>query len=150
MRKYFNTQFDIGDAVWTVELGSHSGRYHVCKRYVEYFKLVTGDVLYGFTYNIEVSKCQCFHTEEMAEHCAEVWNKKLEKIEEQHNSENKDLEDAYYDAVYDCLGSKTEKMYELGYDPIDIAEQEKCEKYLSEKADVLEELCERRGIKLWE
>ena len=29
MRKYFNTQFDIGDAVWTVELGSHSGRYHV-------------------------------------------------------------------------------------------------------------------------
>lgn len=63
---------------------------------------------------------------------------------------DKDLEDAYYDAVYNCLGSKTEKMYELGYDPIDIAEQEKCEKYLSEKADVLEELCERRGIKLWE
>ncbi|MFQ9785832.1 MAG: hypothetical protein ACLRYF_04295 [Mediterraneibacter faecis] len=63
---------------------------------------------------------------------------------------DKDLEDAYYDAVYDCLGSKTEKMYDLGYDPIDIAEQEKCEKYLSEKADVLEELCERRGIKLWE
>lgn len=62
---------------------------------------------------------------------------------------DKDLEDAYYDAVYDCLGSKTEKMYELGYDPIDIAEQEKCEKYLSEKANVLEELCERRGIKLW-
>lgn len=63
---------------------------------------------------------------------------------------DKDLEDAYYDAVYDCLGSKTEKMYELGYDPIDIAEQEKCEKYLSEKADVLEELCMERGIKLWE
>lgn len=41
-------------------------------------------------------------------------------------------------------------MYELGYDPIDIAEQERYEKYLSEKADVLEELCERRGIKLWE
>lgn len=93
MKKYFNTQFDVGDAVWTVELGSRSGRYHVCKRYVEYFKLVTGDVLYGFTYNIEVSKCQCFHIEEMAEHCAEVWNKKLEKIEEQHNSENKDLEE---------------------------------------------------------
>lgn len=63
---------------------------------------------------------------------------------------DKDLEDAYYDAVYDYLGSETEEMYELGYDPIDIAEQEKCEKYLSEKADVLEELCERRGIKLWE
>lgn len=63
---------------------------------------------------------------------------------------DKELEDAYYDAVYDCLGSKMGKMYELGYDPIDITEQERYEKYLSEKADVLEELCERRGIKLWE
>lgn len=63
---------------------------------------------------------------------------------------DKDLEDAYYDAVYDCLGSETEEMYERGYDLIDIAEQEKCEKYLSEKANLLEELCERRGIKLWE
>ena len=62
---------------------------------------------------------------------------------------DKDLEDAYYDAVYDCLGSKAEEMYERGYDPIDIAEQEKCEKYLSKKANVLEELCERRGIELW-
>lgn len=41
-------------------------------------------------------------------------------------------------------------MYERGYDPVDIVEQEKYEKYLSEKANVLEELCERRGIKLWE
>lgn len=63
---------------------------------------------------------------------------------------DKDLEDAYYDAVYDCLGSKAEKMYERGYDPIDIEEQEKCEKYLSEKADMLERLCMERGIKLWE
>lgn len=63
---------------------------------------------------------------------------------------DKDLEDVYYDAVYDCLGSKAEKMYERGYDPIDIAEQEKYEKYLCEKANVLEDLCERRGIKLWE
>lgn len=62
---------------------------------------------------------------------------------------DKDLEKMYYDAVYDCLGSETEEMYERGYEPIDIAEQEKCEKYLSEKADVLEELCERRGIELW-
>ncbi len=63
---------------------------------------------------------------------------------------DKDLEKMYYNAVYDCLGSVAEEMYERGYDPIDIAEQEKYEKYLSEKADVLEELCERRGIKLWE
>lgn len=63
---------------------------------------------------------------------------------------DKELEDAYYDAVCDCLGSETEEMYEQGYDSVDIAEQERYEKYLSEKADVLEELCERRGIKLWE
>lgn len=62
---------------------------------------------------------------------------------------DKDLESVYYEAVYDCLRSETEEMYERGYDSIDIAEQEKCEKYLSEKADVLEELCEGRGIKLW-
>lgn len=63
---------------------------------------------------------------------------------------DKDLEDAYYDAVYDCLGSETEEMYERGYDLIDIAEQEKYEKYLGEKANVLERLCMERGIKLWE
>lgn len=63
---------------------------------------------------------------------------------------DKELEDAYYDAVYDCLGSETEEMYERGYDLIDIAEQEKCEKYLSEKANLLERLCMERGIKLWE
>lgn len=63
---------------------------------------------------------------------------------------DKDLENAYYDAVYGCLGSETEEMYERGYDLIDIAEQEKCEKYLSEKANLLERLCMERGIKLWE
>lgn len=62
---------------------------------------------------------------------------------------DKDLEDTYYDSVDDCLGSEAEEMYERGYDPIDITEQEKYEKYLREKAEVLEKLCEERGIKLW-
>lgn len=93
MKKYFNTQFDVGDAVWTVELGSRSGRYHVCKRYVKYIKLVVEDVVYGFTYNIEVPKSQCFHTEDMAGHCAEVWNKKLDDLEEKSRKENKELEE---------------------------------------------------------
>ena len=60
------------------------------------------------------------------------------------------MEDAYYDAVYDYLGSKTEKMYELGYDSVDIAEQKRYEKYLGEKTAILERLCIERGIKLWE
>lgn len=63
---------------------------------------------------------------------------------------DKDLEDAYYDAVDDCLGSETEEMYERGYDYVDIAEQERYEKYLGEKAAILEKLCMERGIKLWE
>ena len=63
---------------------------------------------------------------------------------------DKDLEDAYYDAVDDCLGSETEEMYERGYDSVDIAEQERYEKYLGEKAAILERLCIERGIKLWE
>lgn len=63
---------------------------------------------------------------------------------------DKDLKDAYYDAVYDCLGSEMEEMYERGYDSVDIAEQERYEKYLSEKAAILERLCIERGIRLWE
>lgn len=63
---------------------------------------------------------------------------------------DKDLEDAYYDAVYGCLGSEAEEMYERGYDSVDIAEQERYEKYLGEKASILERLCMERGIKLWE
>lgn len=60
------------------------------------------------------------------------------------------LEDEYYDAVYDCLGSKTEEMYERGYDIADIIEREEYEDYLDKKSDLLGRLCEERGIKLWE
>ena len=66
------------------------------------------------------------------------------------NLTDEDLEKEYYDAVYDSLGSQTEKMYELGYDIRDIEEREKHEKFLREKSDILASLCERRGIKLWE
>lgn len=63
---------------------------------------------------------------------------------------DKELKDEYYDAVYDSLGSQTDKMYELGYDMRDIEEQEEYEKYLCEKADVLENMCTERGIGLWD
>ena len=61
--------------------------------YVRDIKLVVEDVVYGFTYNIEVPKSQCFHTEDMADHCAEVWNKKLDDLEEKSRKENKELEE---------------------------------------------------------
>lgn len=66
------------------------------------------------------------------------------------NLSDEELEDKYYEAVFDSLGSVAEKMYDLCYDMMDIEEQEECEKYRCDKADILGWLCEQRGIKLWE
>ena len=63
---------------------------------------------------------------------------------------DEELKDKYYAAVYDSLGSQTGKMHELGYDTRDIKEQEKYEKYLCEKVNVLENICTKRGIRLWD
>lgn len=62
---------------------------------------------------------------------------------------DEDLEKEYMDAVFDCLGTQTERMYELGYDIADIKERERHEKYLSEKSSLLGFLCEKRGIEPW-
>ena len=63
---------------------------------------------------------------------------------------NEELEKEYYRAAFDTLGSEAEEMYERGWDMADILEREKFEKWLGQKADLFEELCEERGIKLWE
>ena len=63
---------------------------------------------------------------------------------------NEELEKEYYDAVFSSLGSDAERMYELGYDIRDIEERRKHEKFLCQKSQLLEELCEKRGIKLWQ
>ncbi len=63
---------------------------------------------------------------------------------------DEEVEAAYYKTVLDSLGSEAEEMYNRGYDPVDIREQEKYEKYKAEKADLLESICIKRGIKLWE
>ena len=63
---------------------------------------------------------------------------------------DEELEKEYYDAVFDTLGSQAEEMYERGWDMQDIIEREKYEKYLGQRADLLESLCYGRGIKLWE
>ena len=78
--------------------------------------------------------------------------KRLEKnslIKWANTLSDKELKDEYYDAVYDSLGSQTDKMYELGYDMRDIEEREGYEKYLCEKADILESICVERGIGVW-
>mgnify|MGYP001069688942 CR=1 FL=1 len=89
-------------------------------------------------------------TADLDYYCAPCIRETLLPIAEENCYNYRQHTDAYYDAVYDCLGSETEEMYERGYDLIDVAEQEKCEKYLSEKANLLERLCMERGIKLWE
>lgn len=61
-----------------------------------------------------------------------------------------ELEEEYYRAVYNTLGSEAEEMYEHGWDMQDIIEREKFEKWLDQRADILEKICCERGIKLWE
>lgn len=63
---------------------------------------------------------------------------------------DEELKGEYYDAVFDCLGSQAEEMYERGWDMQDIREREKYEDWLCQRSDVLEMLCYERGIKLWE
>lgn len=62
---------------------------------------------------------------------------------------DEELEKAYYDTVFSSLGSQCDDMYELGYDMSDILERQNYEKFLSQKADVLEALCVKRAIELW-
>lgn len=63
---------------------------------------------------------------------------------------DEELEKEYYNSVYNSLGSETERMYELGYDIVDIRERERYEKYLCQRSSLLETLCEERGVRLWE
>lgn len=60
------------------------------------------------------------------------------------------LEQEYYDTVFQCLGSEAERMYEAGWDLRDVQEQLDLEECTSVKANILEVLCIKRGIKLWE
>ena len=60
------------------------------------------------------------------------------------------LKKEYYDATFKTLGSQAEEMYERGYDRVDIIEREKYERWLCRQSDMLEFICDERGIKLWE
>lgn len=62
---------------------------------------------------------------------------------------DKELEDAYYNSVLNCLGSICEDMYERGYDIVDIKEREQIEREHVKYSDTLEKECMRRGIELW-
>lgn len=61
-----------------------------------------------------------------------------------------ELEEEYYRAAWDTLGSEAEEMYERGWDMKDIIERERFERWLIQKSHLLEQICYERGIKLWE
>lgn len=63
---------------------------------------------------------------------------------------DEELKKEYYDTAFKTLGSQAEEMYERGYDPADIREREKYERWLSRQSDMLEVICRERGITLWE
>ena len=70
-------------------------------------------------------------------------------IKQTEHLSNNQLEDLYYDSVFDCLGSQVEHMIELGCDTRDIKEIEKYERFLIDRSNLLETICIARGIKLW-
>lgn len=61
---------------------------------------------------------------------------------------DEELKKEYYEITFQSLKSQTEEMYERGYDMADIREREKHERWLSRQSDMLEDLCNERGIKL--
>ena len=63
---------------------------------------------------------------------------------------DEELEEEYYRTSWDTLGSQAEERYERGRDMQDVIEREKYEKWMCQKADLLEQLCYERGIKLWD
>lgn len=63
---------------------------------------------------------------------------------------NEELEKAYYDSIYDVLGSDVDIMFRRGCSQIDIDDYINYKKYVHEKHDYLEQLCLERGIVLWQ
>lgn len=65
---------------------------------------------------------------------------------------NEELEKECYSLIYDLSNhfSQVEEMYELGYDLRDIKERDEYEKFMNEKCNILCNLCDQRGIKLFE
>ena len=76
-------------------------------------------------------------------------SEKNEIIEWANTLTDEELEEEYYDAIFDTLGSQAEEMYERGYDMQDIIDREKYEDWLGQRCDLLERLCYERGIELW-
>lgn len=64
---------------------------------------------------------------------------------------DKQLEQEYYDSVYSgACASCGEEMYDRGFAIEDCVAEDERAKYEREKDDIIESLCYKRGIKLWD
>lgn len=77
-------------------------------------------------------------------------NRELKKLKKWTDTlTDKELENEYYGAVYEHIGSMDGDI-ECEYDTIDAIAQKKREEEFHEYIDMLKHLCEERGIKLFE
>lgn len=74
-----------------------------------------------------------------------------DKIKEKADTlSNKDLMEWYQNSIFGCLGGISETMLDNGMAIEDVIAIERAERYISEEADFLYELCRERGIEPWE
>lgn len=63
---------------------------------------------------------------------------------------DEELKKKTYDAIHDSLGSEVDAMVEFGYDASDIADRVEYESFLCSYSDVLQLICDERGIVLFD
>lgn len=61
-----------------------------------------------------------------------------------------EIESEYYSICYGDYNADTERMYDLGFDLVDILEAEAYSNYKQEEAGILEGILRSRGIIPWE
>lgn len=63
---------------------------------------------------------------------------------------DEELKNKTYDAIYDSLGSQIDDMVEFGYDASDIADRVEYESFACNYSELLQLLCDERGIVLFD
>ena len=63
---------------------------------------------------------------------------------------DEELKNKTYIAIYDSLGSEVDAMFDFGYDPSDIADRVEYESFACNYSELLQLLCDERGIILFD
>ena len=62
---------------------------------------------------------------------------------------DEELKNKAYDAIYDSLGTQVDAMVEFGYDASDIADCVEYESFVRNYSELIQLLCDERGIILF-